>query len=42
MADIGAEIGFFTVLHTWNQKLGLHPHVHCVVPAAGLSLDHTH
>jgi len=29
------------VLHTWNQKLQLHPHVHCVVPAGGLSLDHT-
>ncbi len=34
--------GFFTVLHTWNQKLGLHPHVHCVIPAGGLALDHTH
>jgi Transposase zinc-binding domain/Putative transposase len=32
---LGAEIGFFTVLHTWNQKLELHPHVHCVVPAGG-------
>ena len=39
---LGAEIGFFAVLHTWNQKLGLHPHVHCVIPAGGLSLDHTH
>ena len=39
---LGAEIGFFTVLHTWNQKLGLHPHVHCVIPSGGLSLDHTH
>jgi hypothetical protein len=39
---LGAEIGFFTVLHTWNQKLGLHPLVHCVIPAGGLSLDHTH
>jgi hypothetical protein len=39
---LAAELGFFTVLHTWNQKLGLHPHVHCVVPAGGLSLDHTH
>ena len=39
---LGAEIGFFNVLHTWNQKLGLHPHVHCVIPAGGLSLDHTH
>ena len=40
-SHLGAEIGFFSVLHTWNQKLGLHPHVHCVVPAGGLSLDHT-
>jgi len=38
---LGAEIGFFSVLHTWNQKLQLHPHVHCIVPAGGLSLDHT-
>ena len=29
------------MLHTWSQKLGLHPHVHCVVPAGGLSVDHT-
>jgi hypothetical protein len=39
---LGAKIGFFTVLHTWSQKLRLHPHVHCVIPAGGLSLDHTH
>jgi hypothetical protein len=39
---LGAEIGFFSVLHTWSQKLETHPHVHCVVPAGGLSLDHTH
>jgi len=39
---LGAEIGFFSVLHTWSQKLNIHPHVHCVVPAGGLSLDHTH
>jgi len=38
---LGAEIGFFSVLHTWSQKLSAHPHVHCVVPAGGLSLDHT-
>src|SRR5437899_9859021 len=38
---LGAEIGFFSVLHTWRQKLPLHPHVHCVVPSGGLSLDHT-
>lgn len=39
---LGAEIGFFSVLHTWNQQLLHHPHVHCVVPAGGLALDHTH
>jgi hypothetical protein len=38
---LGAEIGFFSVLHTWSQQLRLHPHVHCVVPAGGLSPDHT-
>ena len=38
---LGAEIGFFSVLHTWNQKLQIHPHVHCVIPAGGLSPDRT-
>jgi hypothetical protein len=38
---LGAEIGFFSVLHTWNQKLQHHPHVHCVVAAGGLASDHT-
>lgn len=34
-----ATIGFTAVLHTWNQQLGFHPHLHCIVPAGGLSLD---
>jgi len=38
---LGAETGFFSVLHTWNQKLEHHPHAHCVVPAGGLSPDHS-
>jgi hypothetical protein len=37
---LGAEIGFFSVLHSWNQRLQFHPHVHCVVAAGGLSPDH--
>jgi hypothetical protein len=37
---LGAEIGFLSVLHTWGQNLLHHPHVHCVIPAGGLSLDH--
>ncbi len=36
---LGAQIGFFSVLHTWGQNLLLHPHVHCVVTGGGLSLD---
>jgi hypothetical protein len=37
---LGAEIGFMSVLHTWGQNVLHHPHVHCVIPAGGLSLDH--
>ena len=36
---LGAEIGFFAVLHTWGQTLSYHPHLHCVVPGGGLSPD---
>lgn len=36
---LGAEIGFLAVLHTWGQNLHAHPHIHCVVPGGGLSLD---
>ena len=38
---LGAEIGFFSVLHTWNQRLHHHPHVHCIAAAGGLAPDHT-
>jgi hypothetical protein len=36
---LGAEIGFFAVLHTWGQTLVHHPHLHCVVPGGGVSAD---
>ncbi len=36
---LGAEIGFLAILHTWGQNLQHHPHIHCVVPGGGLSLD---
>jgi hypothetical protein len=36
---LGAEIGFFAVLHSWGQNLLHHPHLHCVVPGGGLSPD---
>src|ERR1700684_4699454 len=38
---LGAQIGVVAVLHTWGQTLTRHPHVHCVVPSGGLSLDGT-
>jgi hypothetical protein len=34
----GIESGAICVLHTWGQNLCLHPHIHCLVPAAGLTL----
>ena len=34
----GVEGGAICVLHTWGQNLSLHPHIHCIVPAAGLTL----
>jgi hypothetical protein len=38
---LGAEIGFFGILHTWGQNLLFHPHIHCVIPGGGLSPDHS-
>jgi len=32
-----ATSGFTAVLHTWNQRLEFHPHIHCLVPGAGLN-----
>jgi hypothetical protein len=36
---LGAQIGFFCILHSWGQTLNAHPHLHCVVPGGGISLD---
>jgi hypothetical protein len=36
---LGARIGLLAVLHTWGQTLTHHPHVHCIVPGGGPSLD---
>jgi hypothetical protein len=38
---LGAEIGFFAVLHTWGSNLLHHPHLHCVVSGGGLSPEGT-
>jgi hypothetical protein len=36
---LGARIGLTAVLHTWGSALTHHPHVHCIVPGGGISLD---
>ena len=38
---LGAQIGFLAILHSWGSNLMPHYHIHCVVPAGGLSADHT-
>ena len=38
---LGARIGYFAVLHTWGQQLQHHPHLHCVVPGGGISMNGT-
>ncbi len=36
---LGARIGFTAVLHSWGSALTHHPHLHCIVPGGGISLD---
>jgi Putative transposase/Transposase zinc-binding domain len=36
---LGAEIGFFSILHTWGQNLLFHPHLYCVIPGGGIAPD---
>jgi len=38
---LGGRIGFITVLHTWDQTLKDHFHLHCLVAGGALSLDHS-
>jgi hypothetical protein len=35
----GTETGAIVILHTWGQNMSLHPHIHCLVPAAGITLS---
>jgi hypothetical protein len=34
---LGAVTGMISILHTWGQQLTLHPHLHCIIPAGGLT-----
>jgi hypothetical protein len=38
--ELGGTLGFVTVLHTWNQLLRRHLHLHCLIAAGALALDH--
>jgi Putative transposase/Transposase zinc-binding domain len=38
---VGGLIGVLCILHTWTRTLTYHPHVHCLVPAGGVSTDRT-
>ena len=39
---LGADTGLISVLHTWGQNMMEHPHLHCIMPAGGLSIDRKH
>jgi hypothetical protein len=39
--DVGGLMGGLGVLHTWTRTFAYHPHVHCLVPAGGVSADRT-
>lgn len=44
---LGAKTGCISLLHSWGQNLSYHPHIHCIMPAGGLTQDgmewmHTH
>ena len=34
-----ASMGMISVLHSWTQTLVYHPHIHCIVPAGGITTD---
>ncbi len=36
---LGVKSGTIAVLHTWGQNLHYHPHIHCLVPAGGLTAN---
>ena len=36
---LGALPGMLAVLHTWNGKLGYHPHVHLLITGGGITPD---
>jgi hypothetical protein len=39
---LGADTGLISILHSWGQSMSQHPHLHCIMPAGGLSFDKKH
>jgi hypothetical protein len=39
---LGGTLGVIAVLHTWDQKLNDHFHLHCLIPAGALAFDQSH
>lgn len=37
---LGATPGIIQILHTWNQEINYHVHMHCIVSGGGLTPDH--
>ena len=37
--ELGGKVGFISILHTWDQKLLEHIHLHCIISAGALSSD---
>lgn len=34
---LGAQMGMIAILHTWGQSIAFHPHIHCIIPAGGIT-----
>lgn len=39
--NLKIKIGFITILHTWDQRLNTHPHIHCVIAGGGLDFSNS-
>ena len=40
-SELGGQVGFTLVLHTWDQRLRAHYHLHCLIASGALSADHS-
>lgn len=34
-----AKVGMIAIMHTWKQNLDYHPHLHCIIPAGGITAN---